>query len=750
MRQFLRSTIGTSLLISLGLWLIASSDFVGHGYWNIVYKNSSRAAPASIVLVSLDDAPTIGTAEEARLLDAVRRTMPRNVFFDLAVNPGSDPLGDADLARAVASYEKDLTFVVRASRLDVFTPEAFKLPPQKIRGEAPVVLSAWSSNFLYVVERAPYSVELEGRSYPTLSTVLAGVKPAWQSQYYPDFSVDPDSVRRVSGRDLLKGLVPPSELAGQTVIITSLGQAATGRYFGRETVPLVMHDIAGAVALAKPLNTNLGFLPLLLLALVTLAFGSRTKQRRLKVLIYAAVVAIVLFAPAPLRQQGLILGPDLAILMLTSYGLLRLWQLRTRRIQHTSVSGLPNLLALTTSKLEVGRDVVVAVIARYEEILATLPHALHGECARQIERRLSIGSGAGEIFHSDGGHFAWTEEARPLEMQLSHLQGLRSLFSAPLQVGEHTFDTNIHFGLDRNEGLDALTRVNSALASANEAMGNGRAIELFESHRLAEAPWELSLHARIEEGLRNGDIWLAFQSQLDLRQKRVVGAEALIRWNHPTRGPIAPDAFILQAERAGRIDSLTYWVLEEAITAALELNAIGPRFQMSINLSAQMVDKADLVGNFSEIVRRRGIDPDLLTIEVTETSSVRNRPAACHNLSELRALGFRLSIDDFGTGEASLTYLADLPSDELKIDRRFVSRLLTSDRDRAIVTNTILLAHALGQTVVAEGIEDSETLARLRELGCDHAQGFFIGRPQPIEAFRREYAKGLSRQSGVV
>ena len=171
---------------------------------------------------------------------------------------------------------------------------------------------------------------------------------------------------------------------------------------------------------------------------------------------------------------------------------------------------------------------------------------------------------------------------------------------------------------------------------------------------------------------------------------------------------------------------------------------------MSINLSAQMVDKADLVGNFAEIVRRRGIDPDLLTVEVTETSSVRNRPAACHNLSQLRALGFRLSIDDFGTGEASLTYLADLPSDELKIDRRFVSRILTSDRDRAIVTNTILLAHALGQTVVAEGIEDGETLARLRELGCDHAQGFFIGRPQPFEAYRQEYAAVLSRQTGVV
>ncbi len=750
MQRFLRSTIGISLLISLAMWLIGSSDFVGHMYWNVVYKNSVTRAPASIVLVSLDDVSAMNSADQARLLDALRRTMPGKVVFDLDVNTGSNPRGDAELARAVGSYGKDITFVSRASKLDSFSPDGFKFPPAKIRGNATVAVSAWHSNFLYVVESAPYTVRLRGQDYPSLSMVLAGAKPGWQALYYPDFSINPDSVRRISSRDLLSGATPPSGLTGRTVIVTSFYQAMAGGYFGRDVLPLVYHDIAGAAALSKPFNLHLGFIPLLVVALAAVGFASRKRRRRLKVPVYAAVSVLVLLAPISLRNLGLLISPDIAILMLCSYGLIRMWELRTRRIQHTSVSGLPNLLALTTDKLEVGRDVVVAVIARYEEILATLPSDLHGECARQIERRLAVGSGAGDIFHSDGGHFAWTEEARPLEMQLSHLQGLRSLFSAPLQVGVHTFDTNIHFGLDRNEGLDALTRVNSALASANEAMGNGRAIELFEANRLAEAPWELSLHARIEEGLRNGDIWLAFQSQLDLSQLRVIGAEALIRWNHPTRGPIAPDAFILQAERAGRIDSLTYWVVEEAITAALKLNAIGPRFQMSINLSAQMVDKADLVSNFAEIVARRGIDPGLLTIEITETSSVSNRPAACHNLAQLRALGFRLSIDDFGTGEASLAYLADLPSDELKLDRRFVSRLLSSDRDRAIITNTILLAHALGQTVVAEGIEDGQTLAKLRDLGCDYAQGFYIGRPQPFAAYRQEYEAGLSRQIGVV
>jgi diguanylate cyclase len=750
MRRFVRSPIGISLLVSLALWLTGCSEFVGHMYWNVVYKNQVRSAPSAIVLVTVDDAANFDNAEAARLLDRVRRNMPRGVFLDVEIPAGLDAKADLDLRRAIESFGKDLTLVVRAQKLDDFRPGSFRIPPPAIRGNAPIALSAWHSNFLYYVESSPYAITLDGTTYPTLSTKLAGIEPGWQSVYYPDFSVDPSTIREISSRQLLDGRIAADALAGRTVVITSLKQAVTGGYFGHNLVPLIKHDIAGAAALEKPFMVNITFVPLLALTLFAVWGLSRAKQYRMKIPAYAAIVAAVLILPAFLRLTGIHFGPDVPMLMLLIYGAIRVWQKRIKRIQHTSASGLPNLIALAASKFDVGRDVVVVVIARYEEILAILPEKLHGECALQIARRLSIGAKASEIYQGDGGHFGWTEEARPLEQQLNHLEGLRSLFAAPLQVGSHTFDTNIHFGLDRNESIDRLTRVNSAVASANEALSNGRAIELFEAERLAEAPWELSLHARIEEGLQNGDIWLAFQSQWDFALGRVNGAEALIRWNHPTRGPIAPVAFILQAERAGRIDTLTYWVLEQAVTAALELNAIGPRFQMSINLSAQMVDKPDLVANFAEIVRRRGIEPGLLTIEITETSSVKNRPAAVHNLSHLRALGFRLSIDDFGTGEASLTYLADLPSDELKLDRRFVSRLLTSDRDRAIITSTIALAHALGQSVVAEGIEDAATFAKLNDLGCDGAQGFYLGRPQPFAAYLAEYQAGFCNRYGSI
>lgn len=748
MQRLVRSTLGFSILATLLLAMITAGEPLAHGYWNVSYWMYSRPAPRSDVLVTLDDTSTWGTADEAELLERIQREMPRRIVFDAQIPAGKNPKGDAALADTIRSLGNDILFVARSAKVDQFATADFKLPPRSIIGKSTIALSAWHANFLYFADSSPGTISLNDGEYPVLSSELAGIPAVWD-HVYPDFSIDPATVVQIPASHVHKGQVPPGLLTGRTVIVTAAAQAPPILYKGHGLVPPIMLDIAGAEGLKKPFAwgfAEAGSLPLLMLIVLLVAAGGRSTGWR-KFGFYAAAVVASFVLPFLFRSIGIVLAPDTSWMCMAIYGAVRLWSRRTRRIQLTSASGLPNLLALSSAPIPIGSDVVVGIVARYEEILATLPRELHHECARQIARRITSGASSSTIYHGEGGHFAWIEEARPIEVQFGHLEGLRALFSAPLQIGSHTFDTNIHFGLDRNEGLDASTRVNSALASASEALANGRVIELFEADRLAEAPWELSLHARIEEGLRNGDIWLAYQPQWDLRANRICGAEALIRWNHPTRGPIAPDAFILQAERAGRIDALTYWVLDLAIASALALNARGPRLQMSINLSAQMVDKPDLVQQFAAIVARRGIDPALLTVEVTETSSVRNRPAACHNLSQLRALGFRLSIDDFGTGEASLAYLADLPSDELKIDRRFVSRMADSPRDRVIVSNTISLAHALGQSVVAEGVEDAETCALLTELGCDQAQGYYLGRPQPFDVFEADYLATLEKRS---
>ncbi|WP_292934883.1 MULTISPECIES: EAL domain-containing protein [unclassified Novosphingobium] len=761
MLKKLRSPLYLALLLPALLALYGDGLApLDHVFLNARSKLGKHETPPSIVVVSIDssasgpDTSTTSSRKLASALEAVRRQIPYRVFIDAPVNFGQDKVGDAELVAAVNRLAPDAAFVVRHDNYAIESSEVrlkdFRLPDAALSGSVPMVLSSWDTNFFDYALSSPYSFKFGDKTYPTFAAALTQVDSGWQSSFRPDYLLNPDSILKIRASALDAGNFKPGLLTGRTVIVTFEGTVAPlGLYGSGRRHPLDV-DIAGASALKQPLSLSLNGLPLLFLVWYLIWKGSQSKRKSWKTVWHGSALVCVFLIPAVAQTAGILVKTGASLVAVAIYGFSRMWQYRIRRVQLTSASGLPNLLALSATPMPVGQDLIVALIARYEEILATLPKDLHGECARQIARRLSVGSGASTVYNGEGGHFAWAEEARPLEMQLDHLEGLRALFSAPLEIGPYTFDTNVHFGLDRNEGFDALTRVNSALASANDALAGGRAIELFEADRLADASWELSLHARIDEGLRNGEIWLAFQSQWDSRTGSICGAEALIRWNHPTRGPIPPDAFILQAERAGRIDALTYWTMEEAITAALALNAAGQRFQMSINLSAQMVDKPGLVSSITEIIKRRGIDPTLLTIEITETSSVRNRPAAVANLSKLRSLGFRLSIDDFGTGEASLAYLADLPSDELKLDRRFISRILTHERELKIVQSTIDLAHALGQVVVAEGIEDEATWRKLIKLGCDIGQGYHLGRPMPFVDFQKiaTHAGTLIRESG--
>ncbi len=748
----MRGIAFTPLKISIGIGLIAGFlqlvEPLDHIYWNAWFRIPRHNAAGNNIIVSLPSPAGAKSrnfndfvSDDAAILDRIHDAKPSHVFFDLpesGIVPG-DP-GSA-VRRSIANFGNDLTFIVHPQKQrDDSIKTHVVIPDADSIGDASVAVSAWRRNFFGYAISSPYVLRVGDEVLPTVGAVLANAYEGAGPNYFPDFAVNPSSVPVVDGADLLSTDLASTRLAGKTVIVTNFAadsQEPIG-WFGRGRVAPVFMDIAGSTQLQRHTPINLGWMPILLAFAGLVVLGRRQRRRAFRVACYAAAALAVVAGPPVLQNFGIFTSLGPALLAMATYGAIRLWQKWRLEAKHLSGSGLPNFVALADGGIEDGHDVIVGTISRYEEFLATLPRALHAECARQISHRLSLGSGSTIIYHGGAGHFAWVEEAKALETQLSHLEGMRALFTAPLDIGGHTFDTNIHFGLDRNADQDATTRVNSALASAVDAQANVRLVEEFAPERLAEATWELSLNARIDEGLREGEIWLAYQAQWDHRLSVIRGAEALIRWNHPTRGAIPPDAFILQAERAGRIDTITYWVLDEAIGAALRFSEVVPGFRMSVNLSAQMIDKPGLVDTVAEIVRKRGIDSRKIVFEVTETWGMRNRAAAQENLSRLRALGFGLSIDDFGTGEASLAYLAEMPSDELKIDKRFVAKITESDRNRLIVQSTIALGHALGQQVVAEGVEDVATFAMLAAMDCDISQGYFVGYPVNSTQFIEE------------
>lgn len=261
--------------------------------------------------------------------------------------------------------------------------------------------------------------------------------------------------------------------------------------------------------------------------------------------------------------------------------------------------------------------------------------------------------------------------------------------------------------------------------------------QFFASEMTGTALDRLALEADLRTALATDALELHYQEIYRLADGEPIGAEALLRWNHPSRGWVSPGHFIPLIENTGLIVPVGRWVLEAACTEVARRRSEGPRLgRMSVNMSARQFSRPDFIEMVTDAVERYGIRPGELELEVTESAVMHDLDLVASRLLELRALGVRIAIDDFGTGYSSLSYLQRLPLDVIKIDRAFVQALTRRDPgSRELVDAVITLAHGLGAEVVGEGIEEWETAEALRKMGCDYGQGYLFSRPQPASVF---------------
>lgn len=309
----------------------------------------------------------------------------------------------------------------------------------------------------------------------------------------------------------------------------------------------------------------------------------------------------------------------------------------------------------------------------------------------------------------------------------------REVCTQPVRFGATQFKVQLALGLALypDHGHDGETLLRCADIAMSKARESDGGFTMYtQSDR--QAADKLALAAELEEAIDNGDVALHFQPQVHLRTGCLTGVEALARWTSPSQGPIRPDIFIDVAEQGGLIVPFTLWVLNSALRQCQRLRRAGPEFLVSVNLSASVLNDAEIV----ELVQRaRNIwssARNRLTLEITENAMMVDPEASLRVLEQLSEAGVRLSIDDFGTGYSSMAYLKKLPVDELKIDKSFVLNMMSDSGDARIVEGMINLAHDLGLSVVAEGIEDLRTFDRLAQLGCDYGQGFHIAKPMPV------------------
>jgi EAL domain-containing protein (putative c-di-GMP-specific phosphodiesterase class I) len=259
-------------------------------------------------------------------------------------------------------------------------------------------------------------------------------------------------------------------------------------------------------------------------------------------------------------------------------------------------------------------------------------------------------------------------------------------------------------------------------------------ISFFEQAMQSELQERLVLESDLAHAIARERLGVAVQAQCDA-QGRTVGAELLLRWQHPTRGPIPPTKFIPLAEHTGQIVAMGEWVLEQACTLLQSLRAQGHGFPVSVNISPRQFHQPDFVQRVQQLLARHGAQPGDLIFEVTEGLLIKDVDDTVARMRELVALGVRFSVDDFGTGYSSLSYLKRLPLYELKIDRAFVQDTPADANDTAIVRLVLSMARELGLSVVAEGVETREQADFLVAHGCDRLQGYLFARPCPLAEF---------------
>ena len=306
-----------------------------------------------------------------------------------------------------------------------------------------------------------------------------------------------------------------------------------------------------------------------------------------------------------------------------------------------------------------------------------------------------------------------------------------SEFEDSFQIGEEQIKANASIGgsIFPFHGRDSSTLCFNLENALLESRSRPENYFIFANRSVREDGTLWDMHSELKTALEKDQFELHFQPQIELKSGRVIGAEALLRWNHPARGYISPDNFIETAEQGGLIHELTLWIIHNALWLIRDWPSSPEKLKVSVNLSTKSFDMEGLRESINDTIAIFDTGHDQLTLEVTESAIVRDMDLAIDFLNEMISMGINISIDDFGTGYSSFSYFKHIPASELKIDRSFVKNMLNDKVDLHIVKSIINMAHGFGLKVVAEGIEDEETYQVMISLGCDVAQGYYVSEP---------------------
>ncbi|MBV9254671.1 MAG: EAL domain-containing protein [Actinobacteria bacterium] len=467
----------------------------------------------------------------------------------------------------------------------------------------------------------------------------------------------------------------------------------------------------------------------------------------------------VLLALSPVvlvvAQGSLALVPFLLVPIIAVYIATRVSLDRQHEALHDALTGLPNRMLfrdhLQEALAQAGEDAPVAVLLLdldgFKDVNDTIGHHIGDLLLKEVGPRLAATVSESHVVARLGGdEFAvMIPEVFDAKGAVGIANRLVAALTDPFDVQELKLhvDASVGIALYPQDADDADTLLQRADVAMYVAKDERSRVELYSSERDVHSRRRLTLLGELRGAITDGQLTLHYQPLVELETRRIVGVEALVRWDHPTLGHLPPFEFIPLAERSGLIGPLSEFVLEAAIKQNAAWQAEGIVLRTAVNLSVRNLADLGLPLLVAKLLDRAGIAADCLDLEITESTIMADPARAMTVLEPLSQMGIRLAIDDFGTGYSSLAYLRQLPLSVLKIDKSFVGQMTESENDAIIVRSTIDLAHNLGLEVIAEGVEDEISAERLYALGCPLAQGYHFARPAPPEQITPVLRAGL-------
>jgi EAL domain-containing protein (putative c-di-GMP-specific phosphodiesterase class I)/GGDEF domain-containing protein len=412
---------------------------------------------------------------------------------------------------------------------------------------------------------------------------------------------------------------------------------------------------------------------------------------------------------------------------------------RERKITHLALhdddTGLPNRLALervveALADMPEGAVYVCALgIERFDHVRGAIGYKLAAQAVRMVGNRLAGLAPACGVARISTDVLGFVLLADGEQAALDDVQRLLLSLEQPVRVSGEAIDVALSVGLAPLKDGEVARAIERATIGLDQARAGQRKTAVFDAEAYGDPASNLSLMSSLLNGIVQGELELWHQPKFDLRRRAVTATEGLVRWRHPTRGVLGPDLFIPMAEETGHIRALTEWAVRQAIADQRALAEAGHELAVAVNISGRILGEPDFL-DFCEATLKDAAG--CVCFEITETAVIENPDVALKMLDRFADMGVSISIDDFGAGLSSLAYLKRIRGQELKIDRSLVQDVAGSQRDALIVRSTIDLAHSLGLKVVAEGVETNACFSVLSAMGCDHAQGYLIAKPQPL------------------